>query len=164
MLADVEEALGDVAASDAAMERAIASSAPGSDIRSETRAWMVTAGVARGDRELVFRHAAALAEEGGRPLDVEVALGALANTIADDDWNGDGRKDARSGVSRPAVARWLARDPSSGVMVLSEAIAILIRAGRCAEARRVRGRLARLSRGADAARAFAADVRGCVGR
>ncbi len=162
-LAEVERSFGRPHEAEEALARSVVLSPAGSVARSEIRARMMTDAVYAGDDEGAFRAAAALVDEGGEPLYVEAALGALANGIADDDWNGDGRKDVTSGVSRAPVARWLASDPPAAPDVLREAIGILLRRHRCTEARRIHARLSRLANGREAARAVAGEVRGCLG-
>jgi hypothetical protein len=163
-LAEVETFLGNVDAADTAMGWVVASSPPGSDVRSAAHTQLLASAVRWHRPEQAFSRAVALLDEGGREIDVEVALGALAQAIVEDDWNGDGRKDALSGLSRRQVSRWLARDPPGAVAALREAIVILVRERRCTEARRAHARLARLSDGGEAFREVESDVRSCVGR
>jgi hypothetical protein len=163
-LAEVEGLLGNVDSAEAAMGWVVASSRPGSDVRSAARSRLLASAVRWRHPERAFRQAVALVDEGGREIDVEIALGALSQAIVDDDWNGDGRKDAVSGLSRQPVSRWLARDPPGAVAALRGAVVILIRERRCTEARRAHARLAQLTDGAAVARSIAANVRTCVGR
>lgn len=147
-----------------AFERVVQNTPAGSDAHSEARVWTMSLSIQHGDRERAFREATALIDDGGRELDVAMALDAAAGIIADDDWNGDGRKDTLTTLGRPVVTRWLAGDPPGAVPVMSHALYLLLHRNRCGDARRVRARLLRLPGGAVMAQRHDDQMRVCVGR
>jgi hypothetical protein len=72
-----------------------------------------------------------------------LVLTEIANAIVDDDWNRDGRKDSRSGLTRPEVAAWLATSPRDANAVILRAAEVATGTGRCEAARRTLRVLAR---------------------
>jgi len=163
LLGHVEHDLGHHDAALAAFAQVIRRAPAGSDARSEARWWR--AGIASMTRDfaLAFQESVALVEEGGREVDVELAVGMAGGLIADDDWNGDGRKDTQSGIGRPIIARWLATRPRTGVRIVAYAMVLFARANRCVEVRRVRARLVQMPDGGpEAARIFGPQIQSCI--